>query len=183
MQLQKTDKAREALAAGKAGAVEMRDRRILILADGRRTRDELLAMLGAEARPAIERLVQAGFLAAAGGDDVRVNAERDVAPPHIVREAPPAVVAPARASRRSLAAAKMYLLDMLQLHRTGDAAALRLAMQTTSDPGALVDRMVESTAYLLSATKASYGERVLARLSEVLPEDDLPKLAVLRGSA
>ena len=60
--LAKTVKAREALEAGKAGAVDLRDRRILILADGRRTRAELVTMLGAGYATSIDRLMHDGYL-------------------------------------------------------------------------------------------------------------------------
>ena len=56
MRLGKTVKARDALAAGKSGALDLRDRRILILADGQRTREEVTAMLGADSAYAIDRL-------------------------------------------------------------------------------------------------------------------------------
>jgi hypothetical protein len=172
MQLGKTDKARRALEAGKAGEVDLRDRRILILADGKRTRAELIAMLGTESRAAIDRLVGNGFLA-----------EPIVAAPMPTPQPPP--VAPARAaspaptSRRSLVAAKMYLVDMLQLQRTPTAAELRLAIQSTSDPVVLVERLLEALDHLVAATPPSYGERVHTRFSEVVPEDVLYRLAPL----
>ena len=83
-------------------------------------------------------------------------------------------------ARRSLAAAKMYLLDMLQLQRNGEAAALRLAIQTTSDQEVLVDRLLEAMRHLLATSTPSYGERVLQRFSEVLPEENLARVASLK---
>ncbi|MUV15710.1 hypothetical protein [Noviluteimonas gilva] len=173
MRLSKTDKARDALgAAGKSGAVDLRDRQILILADGKRTRAELIAMLGAERVPSIDRLVREGFLASADSAPV------------IVPIAPASVVAPMPASvptakRRSLAAAKMYLIDMLQLQRTPTSAELRLAIQSTSDPVLLLDRLLEALDYLVTSTTPSYGERVSARFAEVVPEDALSRLPTL----
>ena len=167
MRLEKTGKAREALAAGTRGAVELRDRRILILADGQRTRDELATMLGGESRLSIDRLVRDGFLAAAGDRAMPV-------------EAPPPRVEASSRSRRSLAASKMYLLDMLQLQRSSEAADMRLAIQTTSDPDALADRLVEALRHLIATSTASYGDRVFQRVAEVLPEDALPRLATVR---
>ena len=170
MRLSKTDKARDALGAGKAGAVELRDRQILILADGKRTRAELIAMLGAERIASIDRLVREGFLASA--DDA----------PVVVPIAPvpsPAIASTPSAKRRSLAAAKMYLIDMLQLQRSPAAAELRLSIQSTSDPVLLLERLLEGLAYLVASTPPSYGERVSARFSEVVPEDALPRLPTL----
>lgn len=157
MRLGKTGKARLALDAVKAGGLDLRDRRILILADGKRTRAELLALLGADSGASIDRLVREGYLAEEG-------AERGLRPP----------------TRRSLVAAKMYLIDMLQLQRTPAAAELRLAIQSTADPHEIVERLLVALEYLLSVATPSYGARVFMRVEEVLPEDLLPRLERLR---
>ncbi len=170
MRLSKTDKARDALGAGKAGAVDLRDRQILILADGKRTRAELIAMLGVQRVASIDRLVREGFLAAT--DDA----------PVVVPIATPTAMVPAPAApgkRRSLAAAKMYLIDMLQLQRSPTAAELRLSIQSTSDPALLLERLLEALAHLVASTPRSYGERVSTRFSEVVPEEALPRLPTL----
>jgi hypothetical protein len=175
MRLSKTDKARDALgAAGKTGVVDLRDRQILILADGKRTRAELIAMLGAERVPSIDRLVREGFLASV--DSAPIVAP--ITPAPVVAPAPPPAAAPT-AKRRSLVAAKMYLIDMLQLQRTPTSAELRLAIQSTSDPVLLLDRLLEALDYLVTSTTPSYGERVSARFAEVVPEDALPRLPTL----
>ena len=172
MRLAKTDKARDALGAGRIGAIDLRDRQVLILADGKRTRAELIAMLGAERVPSIDRLVREGFLASADSA------------PMVVPLAPVAAPAPTptstpSAKRRSLAGAKMYLIDMLQLQRTPTSAELRLAIQSTSDPVLLLDRLLEALDYLVTSTTPSYGERVSACFAEVVPEDALPRLPTL----
>ena len=163
MRLGKTGKARLALDAVKAGGLDLRDRRILILADGKRTRAELLALLGADSGASIDRLVREGYLAEGRG------AERCRRSSH--RRDP---------TRRSLVAAKMYLIDMLQLQRTPAAAELRLAIQSTSDPHEIVERLLVALEYLLSVATPSYGARVFMRVEEVLPEDLLPRLERLR---
>jgi len=186
MRLGKTVKARDALAAGKSGALDLRDRRILILADGQRTRDEVTAMLGADSAHAIDRLLREGYLGVPeGAASIAAAVPFAPAPPPVVAAAlasapaPAAPRAPVRA-RRSLAAAKMYLLDMLQLQRNGEAAALRLAIQTTSDQEVLVDRLLEAMRHLLATSTPSYGERVLQRFSEVVPEENLARVASLK---
>ena len=177
MRLSKTDKARDALGAGKAGAVDLRDRQILILADGKRTRAELAAMLGSERVPSIDRLVREGYLAAA--DDAPVVATLAPVAPTSVATAPPAKASAPTAKRRSLAAAKMYLVDMLQLQRSPTAAELRLAIQATSDPAVLLERLLEAPAFLVASSTPSYGARVSARFAEVVPEEALPRLPTL----
>jgi len=166
MRLGKTGKARLALDAVKAGGLDLRDRRILILADGKRTRAELLALLGADSGASIDRLVREGYLAEEGQEGGRrESTELNSLRPH---------------TRRSIVAAKMYLIDMLQLQRTPAAAELRLAIQSTADPHEIVERLLVALEYLLSVATPSYGARVFMRVEEVLPEDLLPRLERLR---
>lgn len=116
---------------------------------------------------AIERLVQEGYLSASQ--------------PTVV----PTATAPAApvASRRSLVAAKMYLIDMLQLQRTPVAAELRRSLQRTADQAVLVDCMVEAVTHLLAVSTPSYGERVLARVVEVVPQPIVPRFASATAQA
>ncbi|UHQ19825.1 hypothetical protein LVB87_01270 [Lysobacter sp. KIS68-7] len=183
MRLAKTGKARDALAAGKAGALDLRDRRILILADGQRTRNDVMAMLGADSGQAIDRLRLEGYLDVPEAAPAYAPVPAPAVVPaeaRIVAPAPAQVDATPARSRRSLAATKMYMLDMLQLQRTGEAADLRLAIQTTSDQDLLIERLLEGMRHLLATTTASYGERVLQRFAEVLPEASLPRLSSLK---
>ena len=164
MRLGKTGKARLALDAVKAGGLDLRDRRILILADGKRTRGESLALLGADSDASIDRLVREGYLAEGG--------RRELSSLNSLR--PPA------STRRSIVAAKMYLIDMLQLQRSPTAAEMRLAIQSTSDPHEIVERLLVALEHLLSVATPSYGARVFMRVEEVLPEELLPRLERLR---
>jgi len=176
--LAKTVKAREALEAGKAGAVELRDRRILILADGRRTRADLVTMLGADYATSIDRLVHDGYLWQVDGmPPPRPAPVVDVASP-----LPPQPQEPVTSKRRSLVAAKMYLVDMLQLQRTPTAVELRLAIQSTTDPAQLLDRLFDALDHLVASTRASYGERVRERFAEVLPDEALARLRDLQST-
>ena len=58
MLLYKTEKAREVLAAGPSAGLALQDRRILILTDGKRSLNQVMAMLGADILPAIDRLIR-----------------------------------------------------------------------------------------------------------------------------
>ena len=167
MQLGKTEKARLALDAVKAGGLDLRDRRVLILADGKRTRAELQALLGADSGASIDRLVREGYLAEEGE-----RGRRELSSLNSLR--------PLSQTRRSIVAAKMYLIDMLQLQRSPTAAELRLAIQSTSDPHEIVERLLVALEYMLSVATPSYGARVFMRVEEVLPEDLLPRLERLR---
>lgn len=84
-------------------------------------------------------------------------------------------------ARRSLAACKMYMLDMLQLQRTPEAAELRAAIQCATDPALLVEALLQALRLIVSASTPSYGERVTQRLAEILPLEALPRLEALRA--
>lgn len=90
---------------------------------------------------------------------------------------PPPAPAPHTGPRRSLAAAKMYMLDMLQLQRSADAAALKVAIQTSSSGEDLLTSLVQGLRYLRAVSADSYYSRVATRLDEVLPEEFVPRLA------
>ena len=79
-------------------------------------------------------------------------------------------------ARRSLAACKMYMLDMLQLQRTADAAELRAAIQCAGEPKELVDALLRALRLIVATSNASYGERVTLRLAEILPLEALPRM-------
>lgn len=160
----KTDKGREAVAAGPAAGLGLQDRRILILVDGKRSLAQLVSMLGNDIRPRVERLASDGYIATR---TARARAPAPIAVP------PPA---PAAGARRSLAASKMYMLDMLQLQRTPEAAELRATIQCTSEPAALVDALFAALRTIVAASAPSYGERVAGRLAEILPVEALPRL-------
>lgn len=193
MHLDKTDKGRKALLDGVSAGLGLQARRILILADGRRDLPALEALLGAGIRPAIDVLLREGYLAearnggrsareeGAGASGANANASAAAAPvAHTMQGAasPPKATAN---SRRSLAASKMYLLDMLQLQRTPEAAELRAAIQCASGAEGQVDALLHAVRELLASCATSYGPRVAARLEEILPEEALPRLRAIRG--
>lgn len=78
--------------------------------------------------------------------------------------------------RRSLVAAKMYLVDMLQLQRHPDAVELKARIQFAGGQDDLLDAILDGTRVLLQLTNESYGRRIVARLGDVLPEECLPAL-------
>ena len=223
MLLNKTDKARDALGAGPSAGLALQDRRILILTDGRRSLNQVMAMLGPDILPAIDRLMRDGSITqddiaatrtsaartpALGGavtgllraateavqartEQIRAATPATSAPtpeaaPITVAPASPQIAAAAAAprpspgTRRSLAASKMYLLDMLQLQRNAEAAELRAAIQC-SEPAHLVDTLFQALRMLVGVSTPSYGERIVNRLAEILPEETLPRLENLRS--
>lgn len=192
MLLHKTELARATLA--RTGTeLGRRERQVLILCDGQRNLNDIVSMLGVDSLGMIQSLIASGYLAqgvatapAAGkglfgrlaGSPRQTPAaapETAIAPAVPSPAHAPAVVvaaAPARTppSRRSMAACKMYMIDMLQLQRTPEAASLAVALQTAQDDDERALALVDALTWLRSATKASVCERVAERLKEIVPE-------------
>lgn len=226
MLLHKTARAREALQAGPNGGLSLQERRILIMTDGRRSLNDVMALLGADILPVIDRLIRGGYIddgrgqppsgahegaprhglgGALGGliraatesvqartEQIRATAAASTplqAPPTPSPASTPSAPAPAPrhgapepaaaargGQRRSLVAAKMYIVDMLQLQRHPDAVDLKARIQVTSGQAELLEALLDGMRVLLQLTSESYGQRIVARLGEVLPEELLPAL-------
>lgn len=190
MLLFKTAKARAALLDHRTGGLNLLERRALILSDGKRSRNDLIALLGPDILAALDRLVRDGYLdeqhATAGVAATVTNALHGAPttiPAPAPRAAPPAVASPMRpapASRRSLAATKMYLLDMLQLQRDAESASLKAAIQTSPSEDELVYRLMQALRHIQSIANVSYAQRVAERVAEIIPEAHLPRLEQAR---
>lgn len=175
----KTEQAHAALQSH-AGPLSMRERRIVIMCDGKRSLDELSALFGADTAATIVRLCGQGFLRIDGAAQ-RAARGPATAPPAPKPAAPapvaPAPPAPAAANpRRSLVAAKMYLIGMLELQRNEEALSHRLQLQTSREAGEVVAHLMSALGFLQRHTNASMAQRVRERLGEVLPEEYLPTL-------
>jgi hypothetical protein len=182
MQPNKTDQARLALQSH-AGPLSMRERRALILCDGQRDLKELTALLGVDAPALVMNLYEAGYL----GNTVVEPVARAPAPlpARAPAAAPIPVATPAPAptpqtqatgTRRSLVAAKLYLIGMLELQRDESAAAQRKQLQACQDPDAIVAHLLAGVHCLQRIASTSLAQRVRERLAEVLPESYLPAL-------
>lgn len=154
MLLHKTELARATLA--RTGTeLGRRERQVLILCDGRRGIDAIASMFGVESLGIIQSLIASGYLVQDGAAPARAVAT-------------PAPRLPQ--SRRSMAACKMYMIDMLQLQRTPAAASLAVALQTAQDDDERALALVDALGWLRTVTKASVCERVAERLKEIVPE-------------
>ena len=172
MQPNKTDQARLALQSH-AGPLSLRERRALILCDGRRDLKELTALLGVGAPALVMHLYEAGYL----GNTVAGLVAKAPAPlPVRVSAAAPAPQTQATGTRRSLVAAKLYLIDMLELQRDESAVAQRKQLQACQDPDAIVAHLLAGVYCLQRVASTSLAQRVRERLAEVLPETHLPAL-------
>ncbi|WP_256776538.1 MULTISPECIES: hypothetical protein [unclassified Stenotrophomonas] len=165
MQPRKTDLARTALQAHRA-PLDMRQRRLLILCDGQRDLPQLSAMIGAEASAMVIQLIQAGYLVSTAPAEPAPLA----APASAPGPAPAPAVPPPTERRRSLVAARIYLLGILEMQRHPQAAALLHALQRArSDEDVIASLYIALTA-LPGLTSPGYAERVRQRVLEVLPE-------------
>ncbi len=172
MRPRKTDQAHAALQTHRAG-LDMRQRRVLILADGQRSLEALTAMLGADTPLHVAALIRTGYLGLAEEADPQPRPAH--APAAATTPAPIAAPAPA-AHRRSMVAARLYLLGMLELQRHPDALRLHAQLQRAADDGLAVQTMREALQLLPALTSTGYVQRIADRLREVLPEDHLHAL-------
>ena len=194
MQPNKTDQARLALQSH-AGPLSMRERRTLILCDGQRDLKALIALLGVDAPALVMNLYEAGYLNNTVVEPVakapaplpaRTSAATPIpvdAPAPAPTPAPTPTPTPtptpqmqATGTRRSLVAAKFYLIGMLELQRDESAVAQRKQLQACQDPDAIVAHLLAGVHCLQRIASTSLAQRVRERLAEVLPESYLPAL-------
>ncbi|MNM72793.1 hypothetical protein D3C81_844950 [compost metagenome] len=166
----KTELAHTVLQAHRA-PLDLRQRRALILCDGKRSLADLSVLLGNDAPALITQLQRSGYLHA-DDDDV-------VAVPSVAAAAPPAPT-PAVERRRSMVAARIYVLDILALQRNPTAAQLHRVLQATRGEEDTISALQLALAHLPAITSEGYTQRVRGRLQEVLPEVHLA--AVLDGA-
>ncbi|ARU04447.1 hypothetical protein CCO03_06935 [Comamonas serinivorans] len=84
--------------------------------------------------------------------------------------APVAARTPPRA-RRSLAATKMYLVDVFQKQREEASRAITLSLQRCSDEASLLEAMLPALKHLHAQSGASYASRVVRHLLDILPDE------------
>lgn len=171
MQPRKTDLARTALQAHRA-PLDMRQRRLLILCDGQRSIADLTGLLGPEAPAMVIQLVQAGYLstgtAAAAPPPSPAPAAAPV-PPAPPAAAPAATPATAVERRRSLVAARIYVLGILEMQRHPQAAALFRDLQQARAESDVLQVLHSAMQMLPGLTSEGYCQRVRQRLLEALP--------------
>lgn len=173
MQPQKTDLARTALQAHRA-PLDMRQRRLLILCDGQRDLVQLVQLVGPETPAMVMQLIQSGYLVSSAVAEAAVVAPAAPAP----AVTPTAVPAPVTERRRSLVAARIYLLDILELQRHPQAAALFHTVQQSRSDETVMAALQASLDALPGLTSTGYAERVRQRLLEVLPKEHAERFQI-----
>ena len=152
----KTAHARTALQ-GHRGALDMRQRRLLILCDGQRDLEALTGLLGQDTPDRVARLIEAGYLEVDPGTAAALTSAAAV----------PAPTETAR--RRSLVAARIYLVGILELQRHPDAGTLVRGLQQARSDADVILAMREALAAMPDLTSSGYAARVRQRLLEVVP--------------
>ncbi|WP_294992137.1 hypothetical protein [uncultured Stenotrophomonas sp.] len=169
MQPRKTDLARTALQAHRA-PLDMRQRRLLILCDGQRTLADLSGLLGQDAPAMVLQLVQAGYLSTGPVTADPAPVPAATALPVAAAPLPTAVAAATPVERRrSLVAARIYVLGILEMQRHPQAAALFRDLQQARAEEEVLLRMQSAMQMLPGLTSEGYCERVRQRLLEALP--------------
>lgn len=87
----------------------------------------------------------------------------------------------APATRRSLAASKMYVMDLLQLQRDLRMVECRAEIQCADGEAATAVALLNGVRQMIGLVAPSYANRVIARLDETLPEAFLPALRALES--
>ncbi|MGM1042496.1 hypothetical protein [Stenotrophomonas maltophilia] len=166
MQPRKTELARTALQAHRA-PLDMRQRRLLILCDGQRSITDLTGLLGQDAPAMVIQLVQAGYLSTGTG------AAAPPPPPAATVAPQPATPAAAASTaverRRSLVAARIYVLGILEMQRHPQAAALFRDLQQARAESDVLQVLHSAMQMLPGLTSVGYCQRVRQRLLEALP--------------
>ncbi len=78
--------------------------------------------------------------------------------------------------KRSIAASKMYMINLLQMHRDLDSSTLAVNIHTSEDEQQLVACILASLRFITRKAGLAYGKRVAEQLSNILPEAYLPDL-------
>ncbi|HEL3182352.1 TPA: hypothetical protein UME25_004532 [Stenotrophomonas maltophilia] len=168
MQPRKTDLARTALQAHRA-PLDMRQRRLLILCDGQRTVAELTGLLGQEAPAMVIQLVQSGYLDTGPTAAPLPAPAVPVARPAVSPAPTPVTTSAPVERRRSLVAARIYVLGILEMQRHPQAAALFRDLQQARAEDEVLQRLQSAMQMLPVLTSDGYCQRVRQRLLEALP--------------
>lgn len=174
MMMHRTELAAQALRT-RCKTLSAVDRQILILANGKHSLEDLLAMLGAKARGNMVALQARGLLrqmALPLGASLAGSALAGFLPVATPVPTMPNVSGP----KRSRAAAKMYMLDMLGMIRSPESASLRVLLQTAQDDQDLALALCAALLFMRSQSSAAYADKAAQQLQAITPLEILQQL-------
>ena len=148
-----------------------RERQLLVLANGTHSRKALAALMDKCIDDAIDRLLAMGLLL-----ETHVGVRRP--PPHAVVPVP-AMEQQLAVRRRSLAATKMYITDMLQLLRDMDASGMAVALHTSDSEAEFMANVFSAVRLICDKSGPSYALRVLSKLREIIPQPHIAGVEAL----
>lgn len=170
MQPRKTELAVQVLQNHRT-PLDLRQRRALILCDGKRNLSELRQMLGDDAGSLIDQLRRDGYLV--GESPVTIENAVPATADAAAQAPAPQPARPTVERRRSMVAARIYVLDILALQRNPTGAQLHRVLQAAREEADTVNALRLALAHLPAMTSEGYAQRVRGRLEEVLPEQHL----------
>lgn len=164
----KTEKGRTALAS-RDPALSPADRRLLILADGKRAADELAALLGPDTPAALARLAELDFLTAAPPPAIAAPAPE--AAPVAVEAPPPAPISPVPTRvRRSIAVAKLYMVDRLTLMRHTVADELSSLIHAANSTPEIMQAISTALRFVADTSGPRHAHKIAQHLRDIVPE-------------
>lgn len=159
MGLQKTDKARAELQPG-CRSLGLRQRSLLLLADGHKSAREVAAYFGHEGEQLVLQLVRDGYLSEAGAASLPAARQGAV---------------DAFDGRRSLASTRMFLFDICERMFARRAPVLaesfRESLRHARDRASMLAVSQEMLEEIASSAGAERADTIRERLALLLPEE------------
>lgn len=141
-----------------------KERQILILSNGARSLADMVDIFGKDCVPLLKKLEQAGLL----------RGVSQTPPPAPVIAVPSnAAEGPKRAKNRSLAACKIYLIDLLQLQQNEEAIQVVHSLRQSDEPHSILELILVALNLILERSGERYVERVANRVFEIVPDEQL----------
>ncbi|SHF40929.1 hypothetical protein SAMN02745117_01893 [Lampropedia hyalina DSM 16112] len=162
MLIQRTPHAAKALSD--RAACSLRERQLLIMCNGTRSSMDIVTLLGHEVLPLLLQMEGKGLLTG-----VSQPIKEAIGIKTIPVEPPPKPVLPPRSKSPSLASAKVYVMDLMQLQQNESAEKIARALQVASEPNEMMKLMLWALATILQRSGESYAERAVQRVFEVIP--------------
>ena len=172
MLLQRTDKARDELRPGMR-TLGLRERSLLLMADGTKSLVDINAVMGAQAEPIVLDLVRRGYLQSAARTITPAPAS---VPAH---EPAPAPAAPGAADsfegKRSLATTRMFLFDICErMFARRDplmAEMFREALRAAKDRDSMLAAGRDMLAEIEKAAGPERADSISERIAMLLPAE------------
>lgn len=155
------------------GRLKPRERQLLILCNGQRSLQELVMLIGEGAVQMLGQLEAAELVRGVTAAATSAAAPQAARAPAVTPAAAPEDDLPPRARNRSLAAGKIYLIDVLQLQQDESANHLMTQLRRSESPQPIMELMLVALDLILERSGERYTERVAGRVFEIVPDEHL----------